>query len=90
MTLRLIEMVIPEPAAEDLRHLFVEQPMLEVRQVGLREGEVLVKILLDGEKSEAVLDLLENKYAGQEGYLVGKRTRRKSHALRYRDVGGCC
>ncbi len=36
MTLRLIEMVMTEPAAEDLRQLFVKQPVLEVRQVGLR------------------------------------------------------
>ncbi len=70
MILRLIEMVIPEPGVEDLRQILVEQPVLEVRQVGLREGEVLVRILLEGEKSEAVLDLLEKKYAGQDGYRV--------------------
>ncbi len=29
-----------------------------------------MRILLEGEKSEAVLDLLETKYAGQEGYRV--------------------
>lgn len=70
MTLRLIEMVLPERAGEDLRQLLVEHPVLEVRQVGLREGEALVRILLEGEKSESVLDLLEKKYAGQEGYRV--------------------
>ena len=70
MTLRLIEMVIPEHTSEELQQLFVEQPVLEVRQVGLREGEVLLRILLEVEKSEAVLDLLENKFSGQEGYRV--------------------
>jgi len=70
VTLRLIEMVLPERAGEDLRQLLVEHPVLEVRQVGLREGEALVRILLEGEKSESVLDLLEKKYAGQEGYRV--------------------
>jgi uncharacterized hydrophobic protein (TIGR00341 family) len=70
MTLRLIEMVIPEHTSEELRQLFVEQPVLELRQIGLSDGEVMVRILLEGEKSEAVLDLLENKYAGQEGFRV--------------------
>ena len=70
MTLRLIEMVLPDPAGEDLRQLLVEQAVLEVRQVGLREGEALVQILLEGEKTEAVLDLLEKKYTGQEGCRV--------------------
>jgi uncharacterized hydrophobic protein (TIGR00341 family) len=70
MTLRLIEMVIPEHTSEELRQLFVGQPALELRQIGLSNGEVMVRILLEAEKSEAVLDLLENKYAGQEGFRV--------------------
>jgi uncharacterized hydrophobic protein (TIGR00341 family) len=70
MTLRLIEMVMPEHTSEELQQLFVEQPVLELRRIGLSDGEVMVRILLEGEKSEAVLDLLENKYAGQEGFRV--------------------
>jgi uncharacterized hydrophobic protein (TIGR00341 family) len=70
MTLRLIEMVIPEHTSEGLLQLFVEQPVLELRRIGLSDGEVMIRILLQGEKSEAVLDLLENKYAGQEGFRV--------------------
>lgn len=38
--------------------------MLEHRQVRLPDGEVLVRILLDAEQSEAGLDLLEKRYAG--------------------------
>ena len=41
--------------------------MLEHRQLRLPDGEVLVRILLDAEQSEAVLDLLEKQYTGGEG-----------------------
>lgn len=70
MMLRLIEMVVPEPAGEELQKLLAEQPVLEFRQIGLPEGEVLVRILLEAEKSEAVLDILEKQYSGKEGYRI--------------------
>jgi uncharacterized hydrophobic protein (TIGR00341 family) len=70
MALRLIEMVLQEKEGEILRKLLVEQPVLDVREIGLREGEVLVRVLLEGEQSEAVLDILENKFAGQDGCRV--------------------
>jgi uncharacterized hydrophobic protein (TIGR00341 family) len=44
--------------------------VLEHRQIRLSDGEVLVRILLDAEQSEAVLDLLEKQYAGGEGNRV--------------------
>ena len=44
--------------------------MLEHRQVRLADGEVLVRILLEAEQSEAVLDLLEKRYAAGEGNRV--------------------
>ncbi|MGR9107968.1 MAG: TIGR00341 family protein, partial [Gammaproteobacteria bacterium] len=70
MTLRLIEMVLPERSGEEVRELLAEQPLLELRLVNLPEDEILVRILLEGEQSEAVLDLLEKKYSGQKGYRV--------------------
>ena len=44
--------------------------MLEHRQVRLQDGEVLVRILLDAEQSEAVLDVLDERYAGKDGNRV--------------------
>ncbi|MGB6176669.1 MAG: hypothetical protein WBF43_10125 [Methylocella sp.] len=41
--------------------------MLEHRQIRLPDGEVLVRILVDAEQSEAVLDLFEERYAGGQG-----------------------
>ena len=70
MALRLIEMVLPEKDGGEVRELLKEHKVLEHRQVRLPDGEVLVRILLDAEQSEAVLDLLEKQYAGAEGNRV--------------------
>ena len=70
MALRLIEMVLREKDGGELRELLKEHRVLEHRQVRLPEGEVLVRILLDAEQSEAVLDLLETRYSGAEGNRV--------------------
>ncbi len=67
MALRLIEMVLGEQDGGEVRELLKEQKVLEHRQVRLSDGEVLVRILLDAEQCEAVLDLLEHRYAGREG-----------------------
>ena len=70
MALRLIEMVLREKDGGEVRELLKEHKVLEHRQVRLSDGEVLVRILLDAEQSEAVLDLLEKQYAGGEGNRV--------------------
>ena len=67
MALRLIEMVLQEKDGAEVGELLKEHKVFEHRQIRLSDGEVLVRILLDAEKSEAVLDLLEKKYAGGEG-----------------------
>ncbi len=67
MALRLIEMVLPEKDGGEVRELLKEHTVLEHRQIRLSDGEVLVRILLDAEQSESVLDLLEKRYTGGEG-----------------------
>ncbi len=67
MPLRLIEMVLREKDGAELRELLKEHTVLEHRQIRLPDGEVLVRILLDAERNEAVLDLLEERYTGEEG-----------------------
>lgn len=67
MALRLIEMVLSEKAGGEVRELLKEHKVLEHRQIRLPDGEVLVRILLDVEQSEAVLDLLAERHAGGEG-----------------------
>jgi uncharacterized hydrophobic protein (TIGR00341 family) len=70
MALRLIETVLQEKDGAEVRELLKEHKVLEHRQLRLPDGEVLVRILLDAEQSEVVLDLLEKQYAGGEGNRV--------------------
>lgn len=70
MALRLIEMVLPEKDSKEIRELLKEHTVLEHRQLRLPDGEVLVRILLEAEQSETVLDLLGERYAGKEGNRV--------------------
>jgi uncharacterized hydrophobic protein (TIGR00341 family) len=70
MALRLIEMVLKETDGGEVRELLKDHKVLEHRQVRLPDGEVLVRILLDAEQIEAVLDVLESRYTGEEGNRV--------------------
>ncbi len=70
MALRLIEMVLPEKDGGEVGELLKQQKVLEHRQIQLSNGEVLVRILLDAEQSEAVLDLLEKRGSGGESSRV--------------------
>ncbi|MBN8771247.1 MAG: TIGR00341 family protein [Thiobacillus sp.] len=54
----------------EIRALLKEHKTLDYRQIRLPDGDVLVRILLDAEQSEAVLDLLGERYAGKEGNRV--------------------
>ena len=69
MALRLIEMVLQDKDGVGVHELLKEHKVLEHRQVRLLGGELLVRILLDAEQSESVLDLLEKRY----GTGVGNR-----------------
>ena len=70
MALRLIEMVLPEQDGEEVLELLKKHKMLEHRQIRLADGEVLIRILLEAEQSEAVLDLLDKRFTGKEGNRV--------------------
>ena len=70
MALRLIEMVLQEKDGDDVRALLNDCQVLEHRQIRLADGEILLRILLDAEQSETVLDLLEKHYSNAEGNRV--------------------
>ena len=70
MALRLLEMVLAEADGAEVRDLLKECNVVEHRQIRLPDGEVLVRILLDAEENEAVLDLLEKRFTGEEGNRV--------------------
>lgn len=70
MALRLIESFLREKDGAEVGELLKQHKVLEYRQVRLPDGEVLVRILLDAEQSEPVLDLLEEYVANREGNRV--------------------
>ena len=70
MALRLLEMVLQEKDSGDVVALLEKCNVLEHRQIHLAGGEVLVRILMDAEQSEPVMDLLEKRYTGAEGNRV--------------------
>lgn len=70
MALRMLEMVLKEKDSADVLALLAECNVLEHRHIHLAEGEVLVRILMDAEQSEPVMDLLEQRYTGVKGNRV--------------------
>lgn len=71
MALRMIEMVLPEDIGNYAQEYLRDQsdlPILGFWSQFLVSGEVLVKVLLDAEHAEAVLDVLENNYGSIEGF----------------------
>ena len=70
MALRLIEMVLQEKDSAEVHELLKEHKVLDHRHLRLEGGEVLVRILMDAEQNEAVLDLLEKRFTGQQGNRV--------------------
>ena len=70
MALRLLEMVLQEKDSGDVLALLEKCNVLEHRHIHLADGEVLVRILMDAEQSETVMDLLEKRYTGAEGNRV--------------------
>lgn len=70
MALRLIEMVLQEKDGDDVRALLKDCKVLEHRQIRLVNEEILVRILLDAEQSETVLDLLEKRYTKWDNRVV--------------------
>lgn len=60
-------MIVKEKESQKLPSLLEGQKILEQRQVQLKDGEMLVRILLDAEQTDAVLDLLHEQFPLQEG-----------------------
>ncbi len=70
MALRLIEMIVHEKESDEIFEILKKHKVVEHRRVHLAKDEVLVRILLDAEESETVLDSLEEQYAGKKDNRV--------------------
>jgi len=70
MPLRLLEIIIPESNNHNVRELIEDEAVIGFWQEESSESGMLVKMLLSVEHTEKVLDLLEQKFAGMEGFRV--------------------
>ena len=70
MALRLIEMACPEEKRQEVDELVGQFDPLGVWHDQLLDRQVLVMVLVQAEKAEAVLDRLESTYGQREGFRV--------------------
>jgi uncharacterized hydrophobic protein (TIGR00341 family) len=70
MSLRLLEIILPETDSNHVRELIKEESVIGFWQEEESESGLLVKMLLDASQTERILDLLEEQYAAVEGFRV--------------------
>jgi uncharacterized hydrophobic protein (TIGR00341 family) len=63
-------MVCPEERGGEVQELVEDLEPLGLWHDRLLDGQIIVKILLQAERAEAVLDRLESRYGGMEGFRV--------------------
>ncbi|MHC4816972.1 MAG: TIGR00341 family protein [Planctomycetota bacterium] len=70
MSLRLIELTLADSVADRLSEALEGVDVLEQWREPTLESRVLIRILVRTEKSEAVLDALERRFTGADGFRV--------------------
>jgi uncharacterized hydrophobic protein (TIGR00341 family) len=87
MTLRLIEILLPERDLEHLESILksqsevidakmqqakgvLEYPVLGLWKQQFSSEQVLIKILIEAEKSEILIDRLSNEFSGEDGFRI--------------------
>ncbi len=70
MSLRLIEIVLPERYRKELIESLEQQKVLDIWQEQIEESRLHLKILLSTEFSEEVLDSLEKRFSRAEGFRI--------------------
>jgi uncharacterized hydrophobic protein (TIGR00341 family) len=71
MALRLIEMFLPaEENLERVQDLLKDHPALGIWQENLSENHSLIKVLIDAEETEEVIDILEKYYSNRNDFRI--------------------
>ncbi|MGD8402662.1 MAG: TIGR00341 family protein [Anaerolineales bacterium] len=70
MPLRLMEIFLPEIDDSTIKELFENETTLDYWQEETSSGSVLIKLLISADKTEKILDRLEEKYGNREGFRV--------------------
>lgn len=71
MALRMIEMVLPEKELDDISDILSDCQVIDHWKLCYQENQLLLRLLLDAEHVEAVLEILEKRFiANKENRLV--------------------
>jgi uncharacterized hydrophobic protein (TIGR00341 family) len=70
MSLRLIEIVLPEGFGKDVEEALKEQSVLDIWQESIEEKRIHLKVLVPTGQSEVILDLLEKRFSHLEGFRI--------------------
>lgn len=70
MALRLMELILPRGQEGEARDLMKDRQIQGVWQEKLADDLVLIRVLTLAEETEALLDLLENRFAQADGFRV--------------------
>jgi uncharacterized hydrophobic protein (TIGR00341 family) len=70
MSLRLVEIVLPEDVEKDIEGLLAELQVLRVWHEKGPNKRIFMKLLIPAEETEAVLDALEKRYSTGEAFRI--------------------
>jgi uncharacterized hydrophobic protein (TIGR00341 family) len=70
MALRLIELILPKKRSREAPELIREQKPLGIWYEDIAEDKTLIRILLTTEATEAVLDIFEKNFSGEDEFRV--------------------
>jgi uncharacterized hydrophobic protein (TIGR00341 family) len=70
MALRLIELVLPEKRSRELQELIRDRQPLGIWYQELSDNNILVRVLLSTEETEATMDILEKEFSMAEAFRV--------------------
>lgn len=70
MPLRLMEIFLPESNNSTVKELFENETTLDYWQEETSSGGLLIKLLISADKTEKLLDWLEEKYGDRDGFRV--------------------
>ncbi len=70
MALRLIEVILPKGSGDDVESLLEEYPSCDRWFENLLGNKIKVKILMEADKTEPLLDKLENQFSGADCFRI--------------------
>lgn len=70
MALRLVEIILPKGNEEKVEHLVQDLGIEEIWHIGVSEKRTMSRVLISSEQSEALMDALDKRFVGTEGFKV--------------------